>query len=61
MEITDEVAATALTGKVAKETFRTIEGPTYGTVYRGVAYVVAADQDRDLGHDVDDRDHGYGW
>jgi len=41
---------------VAKETFRTIEGPTYGTVYRGVAYVVAGDQDRDHGHD----DHGNG-
>jgi len=57
VEITDEVAATALTGKVAKETFRTIEGPTYGTVYRGVAYVVADDQDR--GHDHD-HDHGNG-
>jgi hypothetical protein len=56
VEITDEVAATTLTGKVAKETFRTIEGPTYGTVYRGVAYVVAGDQDRDHGHD----DHGNG-
>ena len=33
VEITDEVTATALTGKVAGETFRTIAGPTYGTVY----------------------------
>ena len=49
------MAATALTGQVAKETFRTIEGPTYGTVYRGVAYVVADDQDHDRGHD-----HGNG-
>ena len=60
VEITDEVAATALTGKVAKETFRTIEGPTYGTVYRGVAYVVAGDQDHDRGHD-DDYGNGHGW
>jgi hypothetical protein len=71
VEITDEVAATTLTGKVAKETFRTIEGPTYGTVYRGVAYVVAGDQDRDHGHDDhgngnghghdDDYGNGHGW
>jgi hypothetical protein len=57
VEITDEVAATALTGQVARETFRTIEGPTYGTVYRGVAYVVAGDQDRDGGHEHDDQGH----
>ncbi len=50
VEITDEVTATALTGKVASETFRTIAGPTYGTVYRGVAYVPAGDQDHDHGH-----------
>jgi hypothetical protein len=62
VEITDEVAATALTGRVARETFRSIAGPTYGTVYRGVAYVVAGDQDRDLGHDDHGHDdHGYGW
>jgi hypothetical protein len=64
VEITDDVAATTLTGQVARETFRSIAGPTYGTVYRGVAYVVAGDRDRDRGHD--DRghghdDHGYGW
>jgi hypothetical protein len=53
VEITDEVTATALTGKVTGETFRTIAGPTYGTVYRGVAYVVAGDQDHDHGHDHD--------
>lgn len=52
VEITDEVAATTLTGKVAGETFRTIAGPTYGTVYRGVAYVAAGDQHQD---------HGRGW
>jgi hypothetical protein len=71
VEITDEVAATALTGQVAREAFRTIAGPTYGTVYRGVAYVVAGDQDRDRGHDHDDQghddqghddqDHSHGW
>jgi hypothetical protein len=71
VEITDEVAATALTGQVAREAFRTIAGPTYGTVYRGVAYVVAGDQHRDRGHDHDDQghddqghddqDHSHGW
>ncbi len=50
VQITDEVAATTLAGKVAGETFRTIAGPTYGTVYRGVAYVAAGDQDRGRGH-----------
>jgi hypothetical protein len=53
VEITDELTATALTGKVASETFRTIAGPTYGTVYRGVAFV-AGDHDHDRGH-------GVGW
>jgi hypothetical protein len=63
VEITDEVAATALTGQVARETFRSIAGPTYGTVYRGVAYVAAADRDRGFGHDDHGQghdDHGYG-
>jgi hypothetical protein len=39
VRIVDEVAATTLTDSVAEETFKTIAGPTYGTVYRGVAYV----------------------
>jgi len=40
VEITDQLAATTLTtGGVAKEAFRTVAGPTYGTAYRGVAYV----------------------
>ena len=52
VEITDEVSATALADKVASETFHTIAGPTYGTVYRGVAYVAAGDRDHD---------HGHGW
>jgi hypothetical protein len=38
VRITDELAATTLTGPVALESFKTIAGPTYGTVYRGVAY-----------------------
>lgn len=38
VRITDQVAATALTGAVAEEFFTTIAGPTYGKVYRGVAY-----------------------
>jgi hypothetical protein len=59
VEITDEVTATTLTGKVASETFRTIAGPTYGTAYRGVAYVPTGD--RDHGHDHDhDHDHDRG-
>jgi hypothetical protein len=66
VEITDEVDATALTGKVAGETFRSIVGPTYGTVYRGVAFVASDDQDHDRDHDHDHgndqgHDHGYGW
>ena len=65
VEITDEVAATSLTGQVARETFRSIAGPTYGTVYRGVAYVAADDKDRDHdhddhGHDRDDKGYGHG-
>jgi len=36
VEVTDAIAATAPT---VGETFTTVAGPTYGTVYRGVAYV----------------------
>jgi hypothetical protein len=39
VQITDRVAATSLTGSVSGEMFATVAGPTYGTVYRGVAYV----------------------
>ena len=39
VQITDQIAATSLTGSVAGETFATVAGPTYGTVYRGVAFV----------------------
>jgi hypothetical protein len=38
VEITDRIEATT-TGEVANESFRVIVGPTYGTVYRGVAHV----------------------
>jgi len=38
VEITDEIAATA---PVAREMFTTVVGPTYGTVYRGVAFVTS--------------------
>lgn len=38
VEVTDVIAATAPT---AGETFTTVAGPTYGTVYRGVAYVTS--------------------
>ncbi len=37
--IIDNIAATTVTRQVAKETFKTVKGPTYGTVYRGVAFV----------------------
>ncbi len=39
VQITDTLAATGPAGAVLNETFETIAGPTYGTVYRGVAYV----------------------
>jgi hypothetical protein len=39
--ITDQLAATTMTAAVAQETFTTVAGPTYGTAYRGVAYVCA--------------------
>jgi hypothetical protein len=38
VRITDYLPAKSLTGSVTHATFRTIAGPTYGTVYRGVAY-----------------------
>ncbi len=37
--ITDQLSATTLTGAVTTESFSTLTGPTYGTVYRGVAFV----------------------
>ena len=39
VEITDSLSATTLTAAVASESFHVVTGPTYGTVYRGVAYV----------------------
>jgi hypothetical protein len=39
VEITDDIGATTLTGPVANESFRVVVGPTYGTAYRGVAFV----------------------
>jgi hypothetical protein len=38
VRITDHLAATTMTGQVMRESFQTVVGPTYGTVYRGVAY-----------------------
>ena len=56
VRIVDKVSATTLTGRVADETFKTVAGPTYGTVYRGVAYV--GDGDCDFHHhDGDDHNH----
>ncbi len=37
--ITDQLSATTLTAAVGAESFGTVVGPTYGTVYRGVAFV----------------------
>ena len=48
VQIVDKLSATTLTGSVTEETFKTIAGPTYGTVYRGVAYT---------GDDCDSRHH----
>ena len=50
VRITDDVNATTVTGNVANESFVTIAGPVYGTVYRGVAFV---DMPRDHDHDHD--------
>ena len=49
VRITDRISATTLTDEVAGESFRAVVGPVYGTVYRGVAYVPADDDDHD-GH-----------
>jgi hypothetical protein len=53
--ITDKLSAKTLTGSVPSERFKTIAGPTYGTAYRGVAYVAEACQD-DHRFDRDDCD-----
>jgi len=46
--ITDDLAATSMTSAVAAEAFTTVAGPTYGVVYRGVAYV-PGDSDHERG------------
>jgi hypothetical protein len=54
VRITDDLSATTVTPNVALETFSTVAGPTYGTVYRGVAYVDSGcgeDRDFDGGDD----------
>jgi hypothetical protein len=38
VQIIDDLGATTMTA-VANEAFTVVAGPTYGTVYRGVAYV----------------------
>jgi hypothetical protein len=53
VQIVDNISATTLTS-VAEETFKTLAGPTYGTVYRGVAYV--GDDCDSHRHDGDDHD-----
>jgi hypothetical protein len=55
VSITDELAVTTMTAEVAAQSFETIAGPTYGVVYRGVAYVPQRlDHDHHGGH-------GQGW
>ena len=44
VRITDRVRALTMNAEVSAEHFLPVVGPTYGTVYRGVAYV--ADDDR---------------
>ena len=39
VRITDDVAATTMTGRIMQKSFETVVGPTYGKVYRGVAYL----------------------
>jgi hypothetical protein len=39
VRISDDLTATTMTSDVMLESFETVVGPTYGTVYRGVAYV----------------------
>ena len=39
VRITDHLAATTMTKRVMQESFETVVGPTYGTVYRGVAHI----------------------
>ena len=41
--ITDDLSASTMTDAVSREYFRVIAGPTYGTVYRGVAYIEGRD------------------
>jgi hypothetical protein len=44
VRITDKLSATTMTNQVTNESFVTVAGPTYGTVYRGVAYFNAPGQ-----------------
>jgi len=39
VRIIDDLDAKTMTPRVMEETFKTVIGPTYGTVYRGVAFV----------------------
>ena len=42
VRITDRLGDTTMTSRVSREAFTTVAGPTYGTAYRGVAYVCGA-------------------
>jgi len=58
VSITDDLAATTMTAEVAAESFNTIAGPTYGVVYRGVAYIPHR---HDHAHHRGDDHEGQGW
>jgi hypothetical protein len=62
VRITDQLAATTMTAAVMQESFRTLAGPTYGRVYRGVAFVTDCDADDHHGDDCrrDSDGHGHG-
>jgi hypothetical protein len=60
VQIVDKLEAQTLTGSVAQESFKTLAGPTYGTVYRGVAYVSGGcEHHHRFGGDCDDDTHGH--
>jgi hypothetical protein len=58
VQISDKVSATTVTDSVATEQFKTVAGPTYGTVYRGVAFAANNCRHR-FGdwQDCDEHDH----
>ncbi|MGH3628941.1 MAG: hypothetical protein ACRDRL_16085 [Sciscionella sp.] len=58
VRITDNLAATTVTSAVSAETFKTVAGPTYGTVYRGVAFICGRADNGICTRGYDDHHHG---